>query len=95
MELYVGNLSKKIEKEDLEKAFGKMGTILSLKLKKDLFSGKPKGYAFIEMPDQDEAKKAIEKLNGKKIKGQEIVVKAGRTQMEDSRKGWRKGNRPF
>jgi len=82
MELYVGNLSKKIEKEDLEKAFGKMGAILSIKLKKDLFSGEPKGYAFIE-------------LNGKKIKGQEIVVKAGRTQMEDSRKGWRKGNRPF
>jgi len=95
MELYVGNLSKKVEKEDLEKAFGKIGTILSVKLKQDLFSGKPKGYAFIEMATQDEVNKAIEKLNGKKIKGQEIIVKEGRSQMDDRRKGWRKDNRPF
>ena len=68
MDIYVGSLSKKVTKEELKIQFEKFGTVSQIKFKKDIFSGESKGYAFVIMPVQVEAKKAIDKLNGKKIK---------------------------
>lgn len=96
MEIYVGNLSKKVTKEDLENVFSKYGQISNIKFKKDLFTKEPKGYAFVTMTAQAEAEKAIEKLNGKKLKGAEIIVKEARSHEQPWNKnlGKKKG-RPF
>lgn len=96
MEIYIGNLSKKVSKEDLKNTFEKYGQIATIKFKKDLFSGEPKGYAFITMTVQSEAEKAIEKLDGKKLKGQEITVKEARSHDHSWEKGrTKKKGRPF
>ncbi len=94
MEIYVGNLSKKVTKENLQNQFEKYGTVSLIKFKKDLFSGDSKGYAFVVMPVQAEAEKAIEKSNGKKMHGQSIIVKEARSHDQDWNKRGRKG-RPF
>ncbi|MBN2286960.1 MAG: RNA-binding protein [Tissierellales bacterium] len=94
MEIYVGNLSKKVTKEDLQSLFEKYGTVSLIKFKKDLFSGESKGYAFVVMPVLAEAEKAIEKSNGKKILGQKIIVKEARSHDQDWDKRGKRG-RPF
>jgi RNA recognition motif-containing protein len=94
MDIYVGNLSKKITKEDLQKAFEKFGQVSTIKLKKDLFTGEPKGYAFVVMTVQTEAEAAIEGLDGKKIKGTEIKVNRARSHDYKQNAGKKKG-RPF
>lgn len=96
MEIYVGDISKKITKEELQILFEKWGTVSLIKFKRDLFSGESKGYAFVNMPIRSEAKKAIEKLNGKKVKGQELIVKEARSHDRDwNQKGGKKQGRPF
>ena len=96
MEIYVGNLSKKVAKEDLQIKFEKFGTVSLIKFKKDLFSGESKGYAFVVMPILTEANKAIEKMNGKKMKGQSLIVKEARSHDQDwNQKGGKKRGRPF
>lgn len=96
MEIYVGNLSKKVTKEDLQVQFEKYGTVSLIKFKKDLFTGESKGYTFVVMPIQDEANKAIEKLNNKKLRGQSIIVKEARSHNQDwNKRGGKKRGRPF
>ena len=94
MEIYVGNVHKNVTKEELQAKFEKFGQVASVKLKKDLFTGENKGYAFVLMPVQSEAEKAIKGLNGKKLHGKEMKVTAGRTQDRDWNKGTKKG-KPF
>jgi RNA recognition motif-containing protein len=94
MEIYVGNVHKNVTKEELQAKFEKFGQVASVKLKKDLFTGQNKGYAFVLMPVQSEAKAAIKALNGKKMEGRVIKVTAGRPQERDWNKGVRKG-KPF
>ncbi|MCJ7813039.1 RNA-binding protein [bacterium] len=96
MDIYVGGLSKKITKEELQVQFEKFGVVSRVKLKGDLFSGESKGYAFVIMPIRTEALKAIDKLNGKKIKGQEIKVKEARSHDRDWNERERKrSGKPF
>ena len=96
MEIYVGNLSKKVAKEDLQVQFEKYGTVSLIKFKKDLFTGESKGYAFVVMPIQTEAHKSIEKLNGKKMKGQPLIVREARSHDQDwNKRGGKKRGRPF
>jgi RNA recognition motif-containing protein len=94
MDIYVGNLSKKVIKEDLQTKFEKYGQVAAIKLKKDLFTGEPKGYAFVIMPVQSEAEAAIKALDGKKVRGQEMKVSEARSHDAEWVKG-RKKNRPF
>jgi len=94
MEIYIGNLSKKTTKEELQLKFEKFGQVLQIKFKIDLFTKEPKGYAFVNMPDENEALKAIKKLNGTKLHGQEILVKEANSQEKDWHKGRSKG-KPF
>ena len=72
--LYVGSLSLEVTEGDLSKLFGEMGSVESVDIFKDLHSGRSKGFAFVEMASEEEAKKAMDELNGHSLKEREIVV---------------------
>ncbi len=74
MNIYVGNLSESISEDMLNKMFSEFGEVESVKLIKDRYSGISKGFAFVEMPSNSEADKAIKALNRKYIGGQDIKV---------------------
>ena len=89
MNIYVGNLSGDVSEEDLRQAFEAFGEIASATVIQDKFSGKSRGFGFVEMPSKDEAQSAIEGLNGKDLKGQSLIVNEARPRSE--RRGSREG----
>lgn len=78
MNIYAGNLSHDVKEEDLRQAFQAFGQVENVSLIKDKFSGESRGFAFIEMPDSDEAEAAIEGLNSTQLKGRAISVNEAR-----------------
>ena len=78
MNVYVGNLSYDLSEEDLKTAFEEYGEVTSAKIVSDRYSGRSKGFGFIEMTSDDEAKAAIEGLTGKELAGRAIVVNEAR-----------------
>ncbi len=74
MDIYVGNLSPDVGKEDLIEMFAKFGEVKEIRLIKDKFRGKFKGFAFIEMPSDEQAQKAIEETNGMEFKERALTV---------------------
>lgn len=74
MNIYVGNLDFKVNEDDLQKVFEEFGTVSSAKIIVDKFSGRSKGYGFVEMENDKEANKAIKDLNGSELENREIVV---------------------
>lgn len=72
--LYVGSLSYETTEDSLKELFSKAGTVSSVSIIMDKFSGKSKGFGFVEMSSEKEAKKAIEMFNGKELDGRNIVV---------------------
>ena len=94
MNIYVGNLSYEATEEDLRLAFEQFGQIESVNIIKDKFSGKSKGFGFVEMPSKAEAKSAIDELNGKELKGRTLNVNEARPRTESRRgRGGRGGGR--
>lgn len=75
MNIYIGNLSFNTTEDTLKTLFGEFGELESVKVIKDRFSGRSKGYGFIEMPSNSEADQAIKALNGNRIDGSHIKVK--------------------
>mgnify|MGYP001353235243 FL=1 len=78
MNVYVGNLSYDLSEEDLKTAFGEYGEVTSAKIISDRYSGRSKGFGFVEMTSDDEGKAAIEGLSGKELAGRAIVVNEAR-----------------
>mgnify|MGYP001487637668 FL=1 len=78
MNVYVGNLSYDLSEEDLKTAFAEYGEVTSAKIISDRYSGRSKGFGFVEMTSDDEAKAAIEGLTGKELAGRAIVVNEAR-----------------
>ncbi|MFN8389883.1 MAG: RNA-binding protein [Bdellovibrionota bacterium] len=76
--LYVGNLSYGVGDRDLEEMFGQYGTVQSAKVIMDRDSGRSKGFAFVEMGNDGEAKAAIEGLNGAEVEGRALTVNEAR-----------------
>ncbi len=74
MRLYVGNLSYDTSEEDLRKSFSEFGTIESVNVITDKYTGKSKGFAFVEMSSKEEAQAAIKSLDGKQIGQRTIKV---------------------
>lgn len=72
--LYVGGLSYDTTEESLKELFSQAGTVDSVSIIMDKFSGKSKGFGFVEMSSEEEAKKATEMFNGKELDGRNIVV---------------------
>lgn len=80
MKLYVGNLSYSTTEEELKELFSSCGTVESARVITDRYTGRSKGFGFVEMPESDEARKAIETLNGKVVGERSIVVNEARPQ---------------
>lgn len=78
MNIYIGNLSSEVTEEDLRNLFSEYGTITSVKVVKDMYTGISKGFGFIELSGQTGAQNAISKLNSKEVKGKRIVVNEAR-----------------
>lgn len=83
MNIYVGNLNYKLKESDLEGIFEEYGKVSSVKIITDKYSGRSKGFGFVTMDDDEEAKKAIESLNGKSIESRDIVVNEARPRQRD------------
>ena len=74
MNIYVGSLHFKMSEAELKEIFEEYGEVTSAKIIIDKYSGKSKGFGFVEMPNEAEAKKAIEELNGAEVSGRNIIV---------------------
>jgi len=80
--LYVGNIPYNATEEDLRALFSEYGEIESLKIMKDQFTDRSKGFGFIEMANEEDAKRAIATLNGKDFKGKSLTVAEARPQQK-------------
>jgi len=78
MNIYVGNLNYKVDENDLEGIFEEYGKVDSAKVIMDKFTGRSKGFGFVEMTDQSDANKAINDLNGATLEEREMVVNEAR-----------------
>lgn len=87
MNIYVSNLNFKLQDEDLKQVFAGFGEVSAAKVIRDNQSGRSRGFGFVEMPNDDEARAAIEKLNGTDIDGRSIVVNEARPRTEGGPRG--------
>ena len=84
MKIYVGNLAFDVTEDELSAEFGTYGTVESIAIPTDKFSGRPRGFAFVEMASKSEAEAAITGLNGKTLKDRTIVVNESRPRADNS-----------
>ncbi|HEV3251461.1 MAG TPA: RNA-binding protein [Puia sp.] len=96
MNIYVSNLSFNVRDEDLQEYFAEYGEVSSAKVIMDKFTNKSRGFAFVEMPSDEAANKAIQELDGATVDGRTIGVSVAKPREErsSSNKGsfQRKGN---
>ncbi len=83
MKIYVGNLSFDVTEEELRSEFAAFGKVESVSIITDKYSGRPKGFAFVEIPSVSEGQAAITALNGKTLKERTLTVSAARPRSED------------
>lgn len=93
MNIYVGNLHFNVSEDELRKAFEEYGEVASVKIISDKYSGRSKGFGFVEMLNDNEAKNAIDSLNGAEIKGRAVNVNQAR-EKENNSGGERRSFRP-
>ncbi len=91
MNIYVGNLSYDATEDDLRKAFEAFGLVESAKVIKDMYSGRSRGFGFIEMPSAPEGQSAITALNGTALKGRTLKVSEARPRSGGGRGGAARG----
>ncbi len=92
MKIYVGNLSYEVTEEELRQEFEAFGEVTSVNIIIDKYSGRPKGFGFIEMTSVSEGQAAITGLNGKTLRDRTLNVNAARPR-SDSRGGGFGGGR--
>jgi RNA recognition motif-containing protein len=92
MKIYVGNLAYDVTEDELSAEFGVFGKVESVAIPTDKISGRPRGFAFVDMASKSEAEAAITELNGKTLKDRTIVVNESRPR-SDNRGGSSYGNR--
>jgi len=83
MKIYVGNLSFDVTEEELRTEFVAFGKVESVSIIKDKYTGRAKGFAFVEMPSVSEGQAAITGLNGKNLKDRTLTVNAARPRSDD------------
>jgi|SRR5436189_5866100 len=98
--IYVGNLSYAATENSVRGLFEGFGQVTTVKIVTDKFTGSSRGFGFVEMPNEDEAQRAIAELNGKEFEGRKIVVNesrprenTGRDNRPPRRDGMRDGGR--
>ena len=84
MNIYVSSLSPKVTEQALKELFSTVGQVSSVKVINDRFSGASRGFAFVEMPDDNEGQLALDQLNNKEMDGKLISVKIARPKEENS-----------
>lgn len=87
--IYVGNLSRELTENELLKAFQAFGEVSSAKIIVDRDTGVSRGFGFVEMPNKEEAELAIKELNGKELKGRNLVVNEARPRRNRFNRGRR------
>jgi RNA recognition motif-containing protein len=78
--LFVGNLSFQATEEDLRELFAQAGSVETVRIITDQFTGRPRGFGFVEMATKEEAQKAVEMLNGRLFRDRNLVVDEARPQ---------------
>ena len=93
MNIFVGNLNYGTTQEDLHATFSQYGAVESVKVITDRDSGQPRGFAFVEMLNSNEGKRAIDELNGRELNGRALNVNEARPKSEsgDRSGGGRRG----
>lgn len=74
MNIFVASLPFSIQESDLRASFETFGTVDSVRIVTDKFTGRSKGFGFVEMPNEEQATQAIAELNGATVQGRSIVV---------------------
>jgi RNA recognition motif-containing protein len=87
MNIFCGSLPFSLQESELKEFFEEYGEVSAARIITDKFSGRSKGFGFIEMPDDEQAKKAIEELNGAEVDGRTIVVNEAEERKERSNTG--------
>jgi RNA recognition motif-containing protein len=82
MNIYIGNLAYSVTEDDLRDAFSEFGQVESASIINDKFSGRSKGFGFVDMPNDNEARQAIESLNDKDLNGRTIKVNEAKPREE-------------
>ena len=85
--IYVGNLSFTITEDELRQAFSQHGQVAEVNIIKDRETGRPRGFAFVEMPDSNEAADAIKELNLREVGGRSMTVSEARAKTDRPRQG--------
>jgi RNA recognition motif-containing protein len=88
MNIFVGSLPFSMEEADLRESFEAYGAVNSVKIITDKFTGRSKGFGFVEMQNDDEAQKAIDELNGASYQGRTIVVNKSEPKPEGERRSF-------
>ncbi len=83
MKIYVGNLSFDVTEDELREEFASFGNVESVAIPTDRYSGRPRGFAFVEMPSVAEGQAAINALNGKTLKDRTLTIDAARPRSDD------------
>jgi RNA recognition motif-containing protein len=86
-QIYVGNLAYGATEDDIRQAFSEFGQVSNVSIITDRQTGRPRGFAFVEMPNAAEAKKAMESLNLKEIAGRAITVNEARPKEDRPNRG--------
>ena len=94
MRIYVGNFASEMTEQELREAFEAHGQVQEISMIQDRETGRPKGFAFVEMPTSAEAQAAIAALNGKEFDGRTITVNEARPRQERSTGGGSGGRGP-
>lgn len=91
MNIYVGNLSYDTTDRELEAAFAAHGAVTSARIATDRDTGRPRGFGFVEMPNQTEAEAAIAALNGTQLQGRTLNVNEARPREDRGGGGGNRG----
>ena len=91
--LFVGSLPYDTTQQQLEELFSQAGTVESVNVITDRYSGRGKGFGFVEMGTEEEAQKAIQMFNGYNFNGRSIIVNEARPQEDRDNRGGGGGNR--
>ena len=86
MNIYVGNLSFDATEDEVRQLFAEHGEVASVNIITDRDSGRPKGFGFVEMPQQEQAQAAIKSLNGKEFRGRGLNVNEARPKTDRPRR---------
>ena len=87
MNIYVGNLSFDTNDAELREAFAAYGTVTEARVIEDKYTGRSRGFAFVEMANNDEGQKAIAEMNGKNLGGRNLTVNEARPREDRPRGG--------